>query len=160
MHTFNGLITAAMPLSRSKLSNCLHMLPAAITLVTGKTILRILFSQFYHHPVTSDLGNNRSSSYRSTQRVTVNQGNCFNTGRYDRHCIYQRHLRLNRKMFQNLSHSLLRSLINIQLVDIADTDYIYRNRQCFGKYFVIKLLALYCRKLLGIIKSADKNLLQ
>ena len=57
-------------------------------------------------------------------------------------------------MFQNLSHSLLRSLINIQLVDIADTDYIYRNRQCFGKYFVIKLLALYCRKLLGIIKSA------
>ena len=45
-------------------------------------------------------------------------------------------------------------------VDIADTGYIYRNRQCFGKYFVIKLLALYCRKLLGIIKSADKYLLR
>ena len=49
----------------------------------------------------------------------------------------------NEAAVQNLSHSLLRSLINIQLVNIADTDYIYRNRQCFGKYFVIKLLALY-----------------
>lgn len=63
-------------------------------------------------------------------------------------------------MLQHLSHPLLRSLINIQLVDIADTDHVYRNSQRFGKHLVIKLFTLRYRKLLGIIQAADKYLLR
>ena len=63
------------------------------------------------------------------------------------------------QVFQHLRHALLRCGIDIQLINIADTDDVYLDIQRLGHNLVIQHIALSSGKLLGIVQPADKHIL-
>ena len=63
------------------------------------------------------------------------------------------------QVFQHLRHALLRSGVNIQLINIANADNVHFNIQRLSHNLVIKHIALSSGKLLGIVQPADKHIL-
>ena len=64
------------------------------------------------------------------------------------------------QVFDNLSHALLRSSVNVQLIYIADADDVHLNIERLSHDFFVKQVTLSCGKLLGIIQAVDKNILR
>ena len=63
------------------------------------------------------------------------------------------------QIFQHLRHALLRSGVDIQLINIADADDIHLDIKRLGHNLVIQHIAFGSGKLLGIVQPADKHIL-